>query len=657
MNFIMEKEGMSYHEAMLHLAKKYGIEVKERDLTDAEREQQNTMDSMYAANEWAIKQFEKNLHNTDEGRDIGLSYLYSRGVTEEAVREFRLGYCMDSSHALADAARGAGFDMEVLRTIGLIGQAEGGRLYDKFRGRVIFPIQSTSGKVVGFGARDLKGNSPAKYINSPESQIYKKSNELYGIYQAKNAISREKHCFLVEGYMDVIGMWQSGIKNVVASSGTALTDGQIVLMHRFANRITIIYDGDSAGIKAAFRAMDMLLSHELEVGVLLLPDGHDPDSFARANTPEQFRAYVTEHEVDVVRFKTQVLLKEAGDDPRRRAQAMNSIVATIACIPKDEAQRYAYVQECSRALGVPESLLVRILGEKLRERRAAARKEREQRKLESDIRRGEDPAGSPGLPGGAIEPPKHSQTQAAANPMERFEHEVIRLCVRYAMVDFCDEEDIDGNARPLTVAQFVKADLAMDGTEFSVDVYARIFRILCELQEDYDVALSVFCEQLSEDMEAERRRGYEEITTTATDMRAIAKAEEALENKIAEESVRRVREFAESFAASELASHPDDDVRHAANAMLHTPYTLSKYHSQYVHIETEADRLGSLLPHAIMQWRNAILGKRIVETQKALTEASGNPDEQRRLMQELAALYAKRTEISSFIGDRVIAPR
>lgn len=651
----MEKEGLSYHEAMLHLARKYGIEVKERELTDKEREEQNAIDAMYAVNEWAVRQFETQLHDTQEGRDLGLSYLYERGVTEEAVREFHLGYCSDKGYSLLNAARKAGFDTEVMRTVGLVSQGNNG-LYDKYRGRVIFPIQTTSGKVVGFGARDIKGNSQAKYINSPESEIYKKSNELYGIFQAKNAMSREKHCFLVEGYMDVIGMWQSGLKNVVASSGTALTDGQIALMHRFANRVTVIYDGDSAGIKAAFRGMDMLLSHELDVGVLLLPDGHDPDSFARAHTPEEFRAYVSEHEVDVVRFKTEVLLAEAGSDARRRAQAMNSIVETIACIPKDEAQRYTYIQECSRMLNVPENVLMRILGQKLRERRVNARKEREQQRLTSDIARGADPTTAPALPGGAIEPPKHEAAPAARNPMQQFEREVIRLCVRYAMVDFCDEQDIEGNTRVLSLIQFVAADLAQDDTRFSVDVYARIFKILCEMQPDFEQRLGDFMATLRAEMEEERRRGYDEITAQAMDMRAIAKAEAALEERIAAQEGQRIREFEEQYAASELASHPDDDVRRAAISMLHTPYTLSKYHSQNVHVDTEAERLGSLVPHSIMQWRNAILGERIADVQRQLTQ---QPEEalQRSLMQQLTELYKMRAEISSFIGDRVVAPR
>ena len=248
-NFIMEKEGLTYNEALMHLAKKYGIEVQERELTDEERRQQSEHEAMLIANEWAMRQMETDMRDTDEGRDVGMSYLTQRGVTDEAMRAFHLGYAIDNGQHLTNAAAKAGYDIEVLKKLGLLGTSREGRVYDRFRGRVIFPILNTAGKTIAFGGRDLKGGL-AKYINSPESELYKKSNELYGIFQARSAIVREDKCYLVEGYMDVIGMWQSGMKNVVASSGTALTDGQIAMIHRFTQNITLIYDGDAAGIKA-----------------------------------------------------------------------------------------------------------------------------------------------------------------------------------------------------------------------------------------------------------------------------------------------------------------------------------------------------------------------------------------------------------------------
>ena len=287
-NFIMEKEGLNYHDALLTLAKKYGIKVEERELTDEERARQGRREAMLVANEWAMLEMSKNLTSTEEGRSVGLSYLYKRGVTEDAVKRYRLGYALESPGALLDAARRKGIAQETLQELGLVGVSQNGKPYDRFRGRVIFPVFNPSGKVVAFGGRDLKGG-PAKYVNSPESDLYKKSNELYGIFQAKSEIVRQDRCYLVEGYLDVIGMYMAGVENVVASSGTALTDGQIAMIHRFTNRITLIYDGDSAGIKAAFRGMDMLLSHKMEVSLVLLPDGHDPASYATSQTPEAFR--------------------------------------------------------------------------------------------------------------------------------------------------------------------------------------------------------------------------------------------------------------------------------------------------------------------------------------------------------------------------------
>lgn len=270
-NFIMEKEGVSYHDALLYLADKYGIKVEERELSDEERNAITEREGMYVANEWAMKRMQANLMTTEEGKTVGLQYFYSREVTDEAIREFRLGYCLDTGHDLVDAAHHAALDMDVLKRVGLIGTSGSGRNYDRFHGRVIFPILNSSGKPIAFGGRDLKGG-PAKYINSPESAIYVKSNELYGIFQAKSEIVKQDRCYLVEGYMDVIGMWQSGLRNVIASSGTALTDGQIALIHRFTNNVTLIYDGDAAGIKAALRGINMLLSHKLNVKVLLLPE-------------------------------------------------------------------------------------------------------------------------------------------------------------------------------------------------------------------------------------------------------------------------------------------------------------------------------------------------------------------------------------------------
>ncbi len=381
-NFIMEKEGVSYHDALKHLAKKYGIKVEERELTDEERKLATEREGLMVAAEWAMKQMEHDLTETTEGRDIGLTYLYSRGVTEEAIKKFHLGYAIDNGQHLTPMMRNAGFEVDILRSLGITGQSQQGNLYDKYRGRVIFPIMNSSGKVVGFGGRDLKGG-PAKYINSPESVLYHKNNELYGIYQAKSEIVRQDKCFLVEGYLDVISMWQSGMQNTVASSGTALTDGQIAIIHRFTNNITLLYDGDAAGIKAALRGINMLLSHKMNVTVLLLPDGDDPDSFARKHTPEEFRDYVKAHETDIIRFKIQVLMADAGDNPQQRAQAINSVVGSIACIP-DDVERTVYVGECARMLKIDEATVASAVRKARFEIVEQQKKDRARRQIEAD---------------------------------------------------------------------------------------------------------------------------------------------------------------------------------------------------------------------------------------------------------------------------------
>ncbi|WP_303742279.1 DNA primase, partial [uncultured Muribaculum sp.] len=290
-NFIMEHEQMSYYEALRYLARKYNIEIKEHEMSDKEREEESERESMLAVNDFALKHFEKNLQETDDGRDIGLSYFLDRGINEASIKKFRLGYSLEKSNDLLNAAKSRGYNEKYLIETGLCIKTDQGRVYDRFKGRVMFPVFSISGKVIAFGGRTLK-KDVAKYVNSPESLIYKKSYQLYGLYQAKQAIVKHDKCILVEGYMDVISMHQSGIENVVASSGTSLTDGQIRLIHRFTDNVTVIYDGDAAGIKASLRGIDMLLAEGLDIKVLLLPDGDDPDSFAQKHTSSELEEYI-----------------------------------------------------------------------------------------------------------------------------------------------------------------------------------------------------------------------------------------------------------------------------------------------------------------------------------------------------------------------------
>ncbi len=354
-NFIMEHEQMTYQEALRYLAAKYNIEIKEHEMTDEERERETERASLLAINEFALRHFETNLADTDDGRNIGLTYLQQRGVSEAMVKRFHLGYAAERPTDLYEAAIHKGYNEKYLIDTGLCIRTDTGRIYDRFKGRVIFPVFSVSGKVIAFGGRTLK-KDVAKYVNSPESVIYTKSNELYGLYQAKQSIVKHNKCILVEGYLDVISMHQSGIENVVASSGTSLTDGQIRLIHRFTDNVTVIYDGDAAGIKASLRGIDMLLREGLNIKVLLLPEGDDPDSFAQSHTSTEVGDYISANEVDFIQFKTGILLQGLENDPIARSRAIGDIVQSISVIP-DPVTANVYIKECSRRLDIDERIV------------------------------------------------------------------------------------------------------------------------------------------------------------------------------------------------------------------------------------------------------------------------------------------------------------
>lgn len=378
-HFLMELEHMTYPEAIKWLGRKYGIEIKEKELTNEEKLQQNERESMFALNEWVCKYFEKTLHDTVDGVAIGMAYYRSRGFRDDIIRKFSLGYSLEQRDALAQAALSHGFKKEYLLKTGLCFETEDKQIFDRYRGRVIFPVHSVSGRVVAFGGRVLnteKQKNVGKYVNSPESDIYSKSHELYGLYQAKSAIVKHERCFLVEGYTDVISMHQSGIENVVASSGTSLTEGQIRLLHRFTNNITVLYDGDAAGIKASLRGIDMLLAEGLNIKVLLLPDGDDPDSFARKHKAEEFQKYIDTHQVDFIKFKIDLLMSDAQSDPLKRAELVTNVVKSISVIP-NEVVRQMYIHECATSLSVSEELIVNEINKQHRAKLQTERKKNE----------------------------------------------------------------------------------------------------------------------------------------------------------------------------------------------------------------------------------------------------------------------------------------
>lgn len=656
-NFIMEKEGLSYHDALLHLAKKYGIEVTEKELTDEERAEQSEREAMFVANEWAMIKMEHDLHNTDEGRDIGLSYLYNRGVTDEAINKFRLGYAIDKGNWLLSAAKNAGYNLDILKNLGLIGTSREGREYDRFRGRVIFPVMNSAGKVVAFGGRDLKGGI-AKYVNSPESTIYKKSNELYGIYQARADIIREDKCYLVEGYLDVIGMWQSGMKNVVASSGTALTDGQIALIHRFTENITLIYDGDAAGIKASLRGIDMLLSQKMKVKVLLLPDGDDPDSFAKKHTPEEFRKYVEENETDIIRFKAKVLLKDIQSDPQKRIAAVNSVIESLAHIP-DPIARDIYIQECSTILDIPETTVAKSVARLRGQLSEKWKKERELKNISTSdkphLSSGEQ---IPKTPPAQTEIQKpSSQISAELYPLEK---KTIEYCVKYGFLDMCMVVDEKGIESMASVLDFVDLELSADGVDFKNAIFARIFSLLKQMKPEYSEALENFTQSLLISLDKERKEGIEKIADKDISISEIEKEEKKLNDKLEKQRQALLIEFSKDYPTRILASHEDDEIRHTVTDLIRERHQLSNIYTKDGNVvETEESRLEMLVSRAILEWKNELLNQQLRNLFQKFHSISGKGDTEaeKKLQLDMSRVMKMRSELAKNIGDRILSPK
>ncbi len=660
LNFIMEKEGLSYHDALLHLANRYGIKVEERELTDEERRQQSEREAMLVVNEWAMNLFIQNMNETEEGRNIGLQYFYQRGVTDEAITKFRLGYAIDKANDLVEKAVKAGYDLNVLKAVGLVGESKEGRLYDRFRGRVIYPILNSAGKVIAFGGRDLKGG-PAKYINSPESEIYRKSNELYGIYQAKNAISRSEICFLVEGYMDVIGMWQSGMENVLSSSGTALTTGQIALIHRFAKEVILIYDGDAAGIKAALRGIDMLLAQRLTLKILLLPDGDDPDSFARKHTPEEFREFVAQNAVDVIQFKTQVLMKDASRDPVRRSEAIHSIVQSIANIP-DKIQRIAYIQQCSSLLNIPENVIL-AEAEKARVKVVENwKRERERKNLERDFPSTVNSALSNDI-GSAKDVNQEIKSQhshiAQDSHTAPFEKEVIRYCIKYGMAIICSAADVEGLEKDLSVVEYIRDELNFDSISFSIPTYSDIFTEVLEMLPRFNDEFEKFISNVTDNIESLRREGYDEIASKNLSTARIEVEEAHLEERLTKHYNEVLKEFIVDYPGRMLASHENDDIRKTVTDLISEKVFLSKRFRQMSETSSEFDRISELVPRGLAEWKDGILHQRLLSINARMAQAS--IDNNNELLQDLQNqafhIIQSRREAAKSIGDRIIATR
>ena len=660
-HFIMEHEQMSYYEALKYLAKKYNIEIKERELTNEEKQAQTTRESMFIVNNFARDYFQNILKNHVDGRSIGLAYFRQRGFRDDIIEKFQLGYCTESHDAMSQEALRKGYKKEFLVKTGICYETDDHRLRDRFWGRVIFPVHTLSGKVVAFGGRVLSTATKGvkvKYVNSPESEIYHKSNELYGIYFAKQAIVRQDRCFLVEGYTDVISMHQSGIENVVASSGTALTPGQIRLIHRFTNNITVLYDGDVAGIKASIRGIDMLLEEGMNIKVCLLPDGDDPDSFARKHNSEEFQAFIREHEKDFIRFKTDLLMEDAGRDPIKRAELISNIVRSISVIP-EAIIRDVYIKECSQHLRIEEKLLVAEVA-KLRE--AQAEKANRPSYNHSSSTTGDtsgtaaasgtpaysgaptystpsSPYANAGMPpepeydddgnivsfadpmsaatgGAAGFPPGNAPASTTDTtvpgdsytsfiPQEgkegqefyKFERLILQAVVRYGEKVMCNLTDEEGNEIPVTVIEYVVNDLKEDDLAFHNPLHRQI------------------------------------LTEAAT-------------------HIHDAGFIAERY----FLAHPDPTISRLSVDLINVRYQLSKYHSKSQKIVTDEERLYELVPMLMINFKYAIVTEELKHMLYALQDPALAHDNEKcnSLMQRYNEMREVQSLMAKRLGDRVV---
>jgi DNA primase len=597
-HFIMEHEQMSYPEALRYLAKKYNIEIKERELTNEEKEVQSNRESMFIVNNFARDYFQNILKNHVDGRSIGLAYFRQRGFRDDIIDKFQLGFSTEGRDALAQEALRKGFKQEFLVKTGLCYETDDHKLRDRFWGRVMFPVHTLSGKVVAFGGRVLSTENKklAKYVNSPESEIYHKSNELYGIYFAKQAIVKQDRCFLVEGYTDVISMHQSGVENVVASSGTSLTPGQIRLIHRFTNNITVLYDGDMAGIKASIRGIDMLLEEGMNIKVCLLPDGDDPDSFARKHNATEFQNFIQEHETDFIRFKAQLLMEDAGKDPMKRAELINDIVRSIAVIP-EAIVRDVYIKECGQLLRIEDKLLVSEV---------AKRRELQAEKGNKPIASNNAPTPQPGEMPPPFPPEEmEADTYQSFIPQEgkegqefyKYERLIIQMIVRYGEKVMCNLTDEEGNEVPVTVVEYVINDLKEDELAFHNPLHRRILSEASEHIHDQEFASERF-----------------------------------------------------------FVAHPDPKISTIATELASDRYQLSKYHSKTQKLVTDEERLYEMVPMLMINFKNAIVAEELKHIMYALQDPSIANDnaqcdavmQRYKEMKEIQNLMAKR------LGDRVV---
>ncbi len=645
--FIMEHEQLSYGEALRWLAKKYNIEIKERELSPEELAAATERESMLALNEFALQFFERALTSTDEGQAVGLSYFRERGLTDAAIKRFRLGYAPERRDALSAEAQAKGYSAQLLTDTGLCSLTERGTLFDRFRGRVIFPIFTLSGKVVAFGGRTLKSSKEvAKYVNSPESAIYHKSSELYGLYQARRAIVQKNKCILVEGYMDVISMSQRGVENVVASSGTSLTEGQITLIHRFTPNVTVIYDSDAAGIKASLRGIDMLLARGINIKVLLLPEGDDPDSFAKAHSLEEIEAYMKEHETDFIRFKTKILLDDlAENDPIARAGVINNIARSISVIP-DRVVRSEYIKECSRLMQTDEEV-VRLQVAKFAAESADAAKQRPAADRE-------EPKPE------AVKEPTVSTRASGRSATDRTaylrpaEMEVVRLLVRYGLLPLARMVNSEGETTDVSVLDYVAAELAADEIRLSNPDLERVFVSVQSLSHSWADELPAVSAGAEAAAQAVRNDARDEIIAAGS-VESIRRKEEEVEARADAARRQFMADAAARFLTRSLGADPDERVRSLATTFVSEKYVLSKIYTKSARVPSEREQLSDKVPRAVHGLKIATLQWREKELRGALAGLSG--DEAAAMLAQLQQIREIIAQLARYLGERIVLPR
>ena len=681
-NFIMKHEQLSYPEALRYLARKYHIDIQEKELTDEEKQAQTEREAMLMLNEWACSYFEKQLHETQTGQEIGLSYFRERGFNDATIKEFRLGYSSESYDDFYKAAIAQGFNPKLLFDTGLCIADERGGGRDRFRGRVMFPIMNIAGKVIAFGGRTLKKDkNVAKYVNSPESAIYSKRNVIYGLYQAKRDISKQDSCFIVEGYADVISMHQAGFKNVIASSGTALTEGHIHAIRRFTSNVTEMFDGDEAGIKAAIRGVDMLLKEGLSIKVLPLPPEDDPDTFVRAHSHTEVEEYIADHEADFINFKSSVVLKDAQNDPIKRTAAITDVVKSIALIP-DEIARMVYAKECSTLFGFDEQTILRQIKQYRGKYLEQWRKEREQQQAreqrmnqaagdntmippiptEDDIPPAPLPSDLPPDIGPADTEAPPARTAVASDGVVTQEREIIRLIVNYGMCYLTDTEYDDGTVRPTSVLEHINNELFLENMSFSDPLYKHTFDVALQYIPQYYKDFESFNKKLEEETNQyikSEMDSHDEEEPEALDSAALINAQERKEKEVkARANVKAKQEqmeYSSSYLMKVLCSIDDDAVRQlACELATDNMPQLSKIHTQFAVILEERDKLLSLVPDRLYNWQNALLVQKINEIKERIAQADAK--ELPKLMEHLQKLYDDRHQLAAMIGDRVVNP-